>query len=158
MNAKSSLRLALSALALVAPALAFGQSPGVVGLWKTAGDEGLIRIEACGVEICGHIANTPQPGDTQIQTDVRNPDPALRDRPIDGLQILKLKPLGPSRWGDGYIYNPEDGRHYRASIDLAPDGRLRLRGCLIAPLCRTQTWTRAGRLAERGAVRPSPPS
>ena len=148
--------VALSALFLAAQALVSGVSP--VGLWKTPGDDGRIRIEACGAAICGRIADAAPTGVGPVQTDIRNADPALRDRPIDGLLILRLKPLGPRRWGEGFIYNPDDGRHYKASIDLTPDGRLHVRGCLVGPLCRTQTWLRAGAFAERGPIVLTPPS
>lgn len=132
----------LSALVLAAQAHASGVSPGVVGLWKTPREGGLIRIEACGAAICGRITDSP-PAGAPVQKDVRNPDPTLRNRPIDGLVIMKLKSIGPGRWGNGVIYNPDDGKTYMASMDLTDDGRLRLKGCIVAPLCRTQTWTRA---------------
>jgi uncharacterized protein (DUF2147 family) len=138
------LLVALSALALASQASASGVSPGIVGLWKTAGDEGLVRIEACGQAICGRVV-----GDSPPQTNVGNRDAGLHDQATDGQLIMKLKPLGPGRWGDGWIQNPDNGKSYKASIALTPDGRLRLRGCIVVPLCRTQTWTRVGVVAGR---------
>jgi uncharacterized protein (DUF2147 family) len=123
------------ALVLAAQAAVAVVSPPVVGLWATAGDEGLVRIEACGGAICGRATG----------------DPAT-----EGLLIMKLRPTGPDRWGDGWIRNPDNGKTYKASISLTDDGRLRLRGCLVVPLCRTQTWTRAGRMARTSP--PAPPS
>ena len=140
--------VALLALAMAMPASPSAAPPGVTGLWRTAGDEGLIQIEACGAEICGRIAS-----DSLVvalpPTNARHQD--THDGATDGLLILKLKPTGPDRWGDGWIYNPDDHHRYKASIALTDDGRLRLKGCLVGPLCRTQTWTRADRLARRGA-------
>jgi uncharacterized protein (DUF2147 family) len=147
--------VALLPLILAAQAHMSDLAPGVVGLWKTARDEGLIRIEACGGAICGRIADAAPTGGGPVQMDVKNPDPTLRDRPIEGLVIMKLKPTGPGRWGEGYVYNPDDGRSYKASASLAPDGRLRVKGCLVVPLCRTQTWTRANGFAERSATTPA---
>ena len=147
--------VALLPLLLAAQAHVADVAPGVVGLWRTAQDEGLIRIEACGAAICGRIADPAPAGGGPIQTDAKNPNPALRDRPIEGLVILKLKPIGPGRWGEGSIYNPDDGRSYKASASLAPGGHLRVKGCLVVPLCRTQTWTRANGFAERGAATPA---
>ena len=126
----------LMALAIAVHAPAAGGAPSVAGLWKTQGDGGLACIEACGEWVGGRIATPAPPG-----------DPA-----VEGLLIMKLAPLGPDRWGNGWILNPEDGSRYRASIVLTSDGRLRLRGCLIAPLCRTQTWTRAAEASRRTAV------
>jgi uncharacterized protein (DUF2147 family) len=136
------------ALAMASLAGASGAAPSVAGLWKTQGDDGLIRIDPCGPSICGRIASASDPS---APTDSHNPNPALRDRAREGMVILKLSPIGPDRWGDGWIYNPDNGKSYRASIALAGNGRLRLRGCLVFPLCRTQTWTRADRLAGTAA-------
>ena len=44
--------------------------------------------------------------------------------------------------GGGSVYNPADGRTYRGTITMTGDNSLRLRGCIVAPLCKTQTWTR----------------
>ena len=35
-----------------------------------------------------------------------------------------------------------DGGTYRGTITMPNDNSLRLRGCIVAPLCKTQTWTR----------------
>jgi uncharacterized protein (DUF2147 family) len=142
--------VALSALALALQAAASGVSPEIVGLWRTAGDEGLVRIEACGQAICGRAVDDPPP-----PTNVGSHNPDLRDQAVDGQLIMKLKPLGPGQWGDGWIHNPDNGKTYKASITLTPDGRLRLRGCIVVPLCRTQTWTRAGSFAGRGVTTPA---
>jgi uncharacterized protein (DUF2147 family) len=147
--------VALLPLVLAAQVHVSDVAAGVVGLWRTAQDKGLIQIEACGGEICGRIADAAPAAAGGTKTDAKNPDPALRDRPIEGLLILKLKPIGPDRWGDGFVYNPDDGRSYKASASLAPDGHLHLKGCLVVPLCRTQTWTRADGFAERSPATPA---
>jgi uncharacterized protein (DUF2147 family) len=145
----------LAVLLAFSPA-AQADAAGVTGLWRTADNGGLVRIEACGEAICGRIANSSP--EYAAQKDVHNRDPALRDHPITGLLIMKLTPTGPGRWGKGWIYNPDDGRSYQASVTLSDDGRLRLKGCLVAPLCRTQIWTRAGALAGRDPTAAAPPS
>lgn len=142
--------VALSALVLALQAAAPGASLEVVGLWRTAGDEGLVRIETCGPEICGRAVDDPPP---QRNASSRG---SLRDS--DGQLIMKLKRLGPGRWGDGWIQNPDNGKTYKASITITPDGRLRLKGCIAVPLCRTQTWTRVGRFAGGGVSATAQPS
>ena len=136
---------------ILAAALAFSVSIQVsasalspLGVWRTPVDEGLIRIEQCGEALCGHVAGSAKLQAQPAQTDVRNHDPALRNRPIMGLLMMKLKPVGPGRWGDGWVYDPRNGGTYMAKLELAADGRLRLTGCLAPLLCQTQTWTRAG--------------
>ncbi len=131
-------------LALVAPSPPAVQDAAVVGLWRTPVDGGgLVRVSRCGADICGTVVDSPRLRANPDQRDVRNRDASGRDRRLRGLLILRASPTGPSRWGDGWVYNPEDGGTYRGSIERLPDGRLRLRGCIVAPMCRTQIWTRA---------------
>lgn len=144
--------VALSALVLALHAAASGAPAGVVGLWKTAGDEGLVRIEACGQAICGRAVDPPP----RTKASSRGAGP--QNQASDGQLIMKLKPLGPGQWGDGWIQNPDNGKTYKASITLTPDGRLRLKGCIVVPLCRTQTWTRVGSFAGRGVSATAQPS
>jgi len=76
--------------------------------------------------------------------DRNNPDEALRTRPLCGLEMLgDFRQTEPNRWGDGWIYNPENGKRYHATMTL--DGNLlKLRGYVGIPLFgETQTWTRA---------------
>ncbi len=130
-------------LALLAASPPPVQEAGVTGLWRTPVDGGgLVRISRCGADICGTVVDSPRLRANPDQRDVRNREASSRDRRLHGLRILRASPAGPGRWDDGWVYNPEDGRTYRGSIERLADGRLRLRGCVVAPLCRTQIWTR----------------
>ena len=127
-------------LALAMAAVAHTGDP--VGVWKTPVDNGLVRLERCGADLCGHVAGSSRLLAFPDQKDARNKDQSLRGRVLMNLLIVKLHPLGSGRWGDGWVYNPDDGGTYKASLEMVDAGRLRLKGCLVAPLCRTQTWTR----------------
>jgi len=74
-----------------------------------------------------------------------NPDPALRERPVIGVQILTgLKPAGDA-WTGGAIYDPGSGSTYHCTLSLEGENRLRLRGYVGVPLFgRTTTWIRVG--------------
>ena len=51
--------------------------------------------------------------------DKKNPEPALRQRPLCGLTIFwGLRPAGSDRWIDGWFYNPNDGQTYSISAGL----------------------------------------
>jgi uncharacterized protein (DUF2147 family) len=132
------------ALALSVAIQVSAVTPSPLGLWRTHVDDGLIRIEQCGDQLCGRVAGSAKLKAKPDQTDVLNHDPALRSRPILGLLVMKLKPLAPGRWGEGWIYDPRRGATFSAKIEMAPDGQLRLTGCVATLLCQTQTWTRAG--------------
>ena len=116
---------------------------GIEGLWKTPVDGGsLVRIEACGDSVCGRVVTSSRLRGFPGQTDVRNHRQALRGRALRGLLILEGRPLGPGRWGDGWVYDPEEGATYQGAVRLLADGRLELKGCVMALFCRTQIWTR----------------
>jgi uncharacterized protein (DUF2147 family) len=77
--------------------------------------------------------------------DSRNPDPALRDRELVGIELLRgLRPSqSQEQWTDGDIYDPTSGHRYRAVISLDGPNRLRVRGYVgIELLGRTTTWIR----------------
>ena len=132
------LPILLSALILIASPAVSAPLEGTT--WRTVGGRGTIRIEACGARTCGRILPaTPRPG--QSEFDVKNPNPALRTRPLVGLSILS----GFTRQADdsykgGTIYNPEDGKSYRSEFKLKRDGNLEVKGC-VGPFCQTQVWT-----------------
>lgn len=114
----------------------------VAGLWRTETDGGVVRLSACGASLCAEIVDSARLRANPNQQDVRNADASKRSRPLKGLRILQASPEGPGRWADGWVYNPEDGRTYRGSMRLLEDGRMRLTGCVVRPLCRNQTWRR----------------
>jgi len=75
--------------------------------------------------------------------DHRNEDPALRGRPMLGLQILTLWQGKEPHVFDGEIYNPEDGKTYSGYIEMIGPDMLRLNGCvLFNVVCRGEDWTR----------------
>ncbi len=76
--------------------------------------------------------------------DRENPDPALRSRPMLGLELLKdFQYVAENRYENGTIYNPEDGRTYKAKLTLADPEHLRVRGFIgISLFGGTTVWTR----------------
>ena len=129
----------LFALALSAPAPA---GP-VTGLWKTP-TGGQIRLSSCGADLCGSVAGSPYLREHPDQKDVLNANTSLRTRKILGARTLQVSPTGAGEWHKGWVYNPEDGKTYKAEIKLLPGGKLKMTGCIAKPLCQSQTWTRIG--------------
>ncbi len=136
------IRAALLVLALTAVAGAAAASP-IAGVWRTASGDALIEVYDCGDKVCGRIKESDKLKANPNLTDDRNPDPALRGRPGKGMQMMQGFAGGPVEWKGGKIYNPEDGKTYSGSLRLASPDVLKLSGCILYPLCRTQTWTRA---------------
>lgn len=129
-------------LALAAPAEAKA-APDVSGLWRTPSDGGsVVRLSRCGEALCGRIVNSPRLKADPDQRDVRNRDAGQRDRALRNLVFMQVKATGPGRWGEGWVYNPEDGGTYKGVMQLRPDGALELTGCIVRPFCKTQVWRR----------------
>jgi len=138
---------------LLAATTAFGAVPaGIVGSWKTDGGDSQLELFKCGEKICGKIvwlkvpkyidSNDGPVGKTKV--DRKSPDPALRNRPILGLQVMKgLTAKGANRWENGTCYDPESGRSYKCKMNLSAPGRLELRGYVgISLIGRTFALTR----------------
>jgi len=112
----------------------------VIGRWITVDAKAEVVIAPCGKSICGRIAKVLNPAPGQATTDVHNPDPAKRGRPIAGMTILSGFTAAET-WWKGEIYDPKTGKTYTSYLSI--DGaRLKVQGC-IGPLCQTQYWTRA---------------
>jgi uncharacterized protein (DUF2147 family) len=80
-----------------------------------------VQLFDCGDLLCGRIVWLVIPRDAQgvLTHDERNPNVALRERPLCGLTVLwGLHPKGADRWEDGWFYNPYDGKTYRVSAKL----------------------------------------
>ena len=135
---------ALFALALfAAPALA---EPGALGVWATEEEKSHIEIYACGEKLCGRIVWLKEPLNDEgtEKLDINNEDPALRESPIVGLEIMTgFVERGERKWGKGRIYDPENGKLYKAKFELKDADTLKVRGFIgISILGRNQIWTR----------------
>ena len=123
-------------------------SPTPVGVWLHANERIQVEIAPCSDRLCGRIIWFRWPNDAQglPLVDVKNPDPALRTRPLLGLMVLRgLRRSGKNTWADGEIYNPDDGVDYRARMSIQDDGSLRMRAYVLFPLLgRTLVWKRVG--------------
>ncbi len=136
----------LAALALLATALGapVSAAPSVLGLWRTPTDHGEVRIEACGDKICARIVTSDRLKAFPDQRDAHNHDRALRSRPLANLLIAQGFSGGPTRFAGGTVYDPAGGGTYSGHIVLTGPDTLELTGCIVEPLCRSQTWTRIG--------------
>jgi len=128
----------------------------VEGTWRTL-LQSEITIARCEAGFCGAISKivVPEHIVESVGADVlagmspdafydaNNEDPALRTRPILGLQILTLIPSNEPMTYDGSIYNPEDGKTYSGYVQVLGPDTIRLNGCVLYNIiCRGEDWTR----------------
>ena len=74
--------------------------------------------------------------------DAENPDPELRGRSLLGTDFILRFEFDGKKWKNGRMYNPENGKEYKADIELK-NGVLKVRGWVgIRLLGRTVEWVR----------------
>jgi uncharacterized protein (DUF2147 family) len=94
-----------------------------LGVWLTEEKEGKVRIEQCGVNLCGYSvdAKSNQNGE-QV--------------------LINMKPGKDAKWS-GRILDPTTGSTYDSTIALKGSDSLRVQGCAFGGMfCGGQTWSR----------------
>jgi uncharacterized protein (DUF2147 family) len=116
------------------------------GTWLSQDGGTKVRLTDCGGKLCGTLVwlNEPiDPNTSKPKTDIHNPDPAKRARPLIGLRVANgLAPSGQNHWS-GRIYNADDGRTYQASFWVQSESTAKVQGCVLKVLCKGHTWTRS---------------
>ena len=142
---------ALSLTSALSPsAFAGSVADDIHGLWINNKDVGkqkfAVMIEDCGNKLCGRLywLKKPLSASGLPKRDKHNPNEALRERPLCGLQILTgFQYAGDSTWNAGEIYNPDDGLTFSSTMKLAPEGSLKIRGYVgISLFGKTLEWVR----------------
>ena len=144
-------------LSLVTVAGAGGGGDAILGVWATdpegGGGQAHIEIYEEGDRYHGKIIWLSEPvyleGDPhgpagEAKVDTENPDEALQSQPIVGLLLMSgFKYDGKGLWRKGKIYDPDNGKTYKAKLSLAEDDVLKVRGFIgFSLIGRTSVWTR----------------
>ena len=135
------LRLLIAAMLISQPVFATQLPVSVYGRWMTDDQKAVVTIDACGPSLCGRVSKVLDRAPGVPQTDVNNPDPDMRKRPIIGLLILSGFKRDGREWTGGRAYDPKTGNSYRAKLALDEDGSLKVTGCVLF-VCRSKRWTR----------------
>ena len=109
----------------------------VSALWTRTNENGEVHIritEENGLFI-GTIEWMENP-----RNDVNNPDTNLQNRSLVGARIFSDMAQDTVNTYKGTLYNPEDGKTYSGTLKIVNATTLTLRGCVIWPLCKTDTW------------------
>lgn len=120
----------------------------IVGIWWNDEKTTKIEVEKKDGKYIGTIVYMiPEKYENgQPPKDDENPDPALRDRSIVGLQILEGFVYSPEKeeWNTGRIYDPKSGKTYDCYGWLESDDLLKLKGFVAGMrwLGRSSEWYR----------------
>lgn len=128
-----------------------GANTSFEGYWKTIDDsteelKSIVKVWKENGELKGQIIKIfPKPGE--------DPDPVCdkckgekKDKKVIGMIFMWQFVKDEDRWVDGKILDPENGKVYHCSLELADGGKkLKVFGYIkiIFKIGRTQTWLRA---------------
>jgi len=111
----------------------------VLGRWATDGSiieisetEGTLRARVIALREPVYRADEAGPAGS-VRVDLNNPDAALRDRPIIGIDLLSDYTWDGKLWR-GRIYDPESGNTYKSQMRIGKDGNLEMRGYVGMPM------------------------
>ena len=145
---------ALAGLAIAAlPSLVTAAPRNPSGVWLTEDGKARIRVEKCGPQdtnVCGYVVwlRTPLNDQGKPRVDFRNPDPKKQARASLGHQMLMGLKANSEGQYEGKVYNAEDGKYYGVTLWSEQQGRLTVKGCLVAFLCMSQAWTEKTDIAQ----------
>lgn len=119
----------------------------IIGEWEVGSGKAHIQISKYGDKYSGKMVWLKVPlykdGKT-TKRDTKNPDESKRTVPIIGLtNLLGFVYKGKNTWGNGTIYDPENGNTYNCVMKLIDENTLDVRGFIgIQLIGRTETWKR----------------
>lgn len=132
---------------LVATGSIFAQNAGdkILGTWLNEEKDGKIEIYKSGNKYFGKLVwgkNMYEP-DGSSRTDIKNPDPKLKQRKLQDLVLLTNFTYDDGEWEGGKIYDPKSGKTYSCVMKFK-GSVLQIKGYIgITLLGRTTVWTKA---------------
>lgn len=120
------------------------QKEKVLGTWYTPEKEAKMNFYLNDGKLFGKIISAKK----SEALDIENPDPALRDRKIVGLDLFQgfEWDSDDAEWENGKVYDPKSGKTYDCvvTIDENNEDQLNIRGYIMGMrwLGRSETFTR----------------
>jgi len=130
--------LAAWLVVITSSSFADAQSDAIVGVWLTEQADSKIEIGKTASGYAGKVVWLKEAGNRP--TDAKNADPALRSRPIIGVEVVSgVVYNGQGVWR-GSLYSPRKGRSYPAELSLE-GGKLMVKA-KDGIFSKTVAWTR----------------
>jgi uncharacterized protein (DUF2147 family) len=118
------------------------EGDSIIGQWYTEGCQAIFDFYRCGQEYRARLYPLKKPD----LVDSNNRTDSLKNRKLNGETTVFGLVYDPKkrRWGNGKVYNPQDGRTYSCQCWFVAGGtQMRFRGYIgISILGGSQTWTR----------------
>jgi uncharacterized protein (DUF2147 family) len=144
-NLRNMAAFSLWLASTILPVMSNAEQPGPpVGLWQT--EDAQVEIYEADGKLNGKIAalNKKYTTDGIEKTDISNPDPTKKSRPLVGLVVMTgFTAEGSGRWDHGTVYDPKTGNTYASFLEYDGGDTLHLRGYIgISLIGRTAVWTK----------------
>ncbi|WP_207493978.1 DUF2147 domain-containing protein [Aridibaculum aurantiacum] len=117
----------------------------ILGVWQNGSGKGHIQIYKENGKYFGKVIWLKEPlnSEGKPRLDVKNAEVEKRNKPIIGSIILRDFVYDDAEWNSGRIYNPEDGKEYKAFLKLKDSKTLSVRGYIgFSWIGKTDTWTK----------------
>jgi uncharacterized protein (DUF2147 family) len=117
----------------------------ILGIWKNGTGKGHIQIYKQNEKYFGRIIWLKDSNDAagKPKMDRKNSDPSQRSKPLIGLIMLKDFQYSDGEWTGGRIYNPSDGRIYKAYMKLQDQNTLIVHGYIgFSWFGKSDLWSR----------------
>ena len=114
----------------------------IEGYWLSSGS--IIEVDICDEFICAEISHVFVSEGTDPLTilDENNSIKELQKRPLVGVNLFegfKKELISNKVLKGGRIYNPSDGKSYKAKLTLLKNNNLEVQGCLLF-VCDGEEW------------------
>ena len=103
----------------------------IVGDWEVSEKTAVITFFADGNKFYGMTSWMKRPKDEngKLRTDIHNPDPAKRSKPLLGALLCQNFVFkGDGVWSDGTIYDSRSGKTYNCKITMKDINTINVRG------------------------------
>jgi uncharacterized protein (DUF2147 family) len=134
--------LAFFIMAIMANA-ALANADAIIGVWQNGSGKGHIQIFKEQGKYYGKIIWLKNPLNEfgQPRLDKKNENEQMRNKPLIGSIMLRDFTFDDDQWTGGRIYNPEDGKEYKAHLRLKDARTLSVRGYIgFSWIGKTDTW------------------
>ena len=121
------------ALLTAMPASAAAASP-LEGLWTNPKKSVVVRVAPCGSAWCGKVVSAT------AREEAKAAKYGMDE--LEGEQMLSgLRPAGTNKW-KGQVFVPKLGRKVGSTVTMASRTQMKVSGCFMGIVCKTQIWTR----------------
>lgn len=131
MNMKQILASILALAVLSGPAAASAKQP-IEGRWKNGKME--VVIAPCGGNLCGTVVKASAAQQAKAERG--------SDTDLIGARLVKdIAPTGPRTYR-ATVFLADRNMYARGTINQVSNDKLRVRGCVLAFICKSKTWDR----------------